>query len=162
MFIPCREKSDRDRKRFEPTSAIWQGELPRILRRAGTNDGATMILARTQEEVSEFMAANAGSDIFSIAFQDYRSDDGYYRKARIRMIDGRAYPIHLYASKDNWCVHSTESKIAFKENPALLEAEAEFLGNPLESRLEKILQEIHARLGLEIYGIDLGLMPDGS
>jgi hypothetical protein len=137
------------------------GELPRILRESGTNDGRSMVLAETREHVDVFLAGNIGKDIYSIPFVDYRSEDGFYRKARVRMIDGMPFPIHLYTGR-NWCVHSGDAKQAFEEEPYLVEQETEFLSSPLSDKLQSVLREIHQRIGVEVYGIDLGLHPNGD
>lgn len=136
------------------------GDLPRILRRCGTNDGKTMTLVRTPDEATAFLAANRGAETYSTTFIDSPGADGLHRKFRIRMVDGAPFPIHLYCGR-GWCVHSADAKAAFAENPALQDQEAEFLSTPLPFKLRQVLAEIHERIGVEVYGIDLGMCEDG-
>lgn len=93
-------------------------------------------------------------------YVEYRSADGWYRKYRVVLVDGRPYPYHLAISR-RWMVHYVGS-----ETPAHGWARAEeerFLARPQSvfADWEQTFCAVAGALGLDYVGIDCALLPDG-
>ena len=97
---------------------------------------------------------------FSVApFVDYRTpNDGLYRKYRVAMIEGHAYPAHMAVSP-RWMVHYLNADMV--ENAANRAAEAHFMDSfdwEFGARHRLGLAAINQRLGLDYYSLDLSLI----
>lgn len=134
---------------------------PLVVRPVGSQAGAAFSRIETATEMSAYLAANPEAEFYLSPFIDYRSDDGYYRKYRIIFVGDVPYPLHL-AISDRWMVHfynalnAEESWIRSEEERFLADVYSVFDG-PRRSAL----LEIARRVGLDYFGIDCGVMPDG-
>lgn len=143
--------------------AVEQGDvrLPFIFRPAGQHGGKGMTLVREPGDIDEMERfAFDGRDYYLTEFVDCRDPDGFYRKFRVIAIDGRLYPRHLFTS-DQWMVHrNSKQKVADFEadEKDFLEHFRERLGERNLARLEAF----SAQVGLDYFGMDLNLRPDGS
>lgn len=95
-------------------------------------------------------------------FIDTRSADGFYRKYRVVLVDGRVLPYHLAISK-HWMVHYFSADMPAHQWK--LQEEERFLQHPAQVLGDGGLQALHSlgeRLGLDYVGVDFSVLPDGS
>lgn len=144
-------------------AAVERGDirLPFIFRPAGLHGGKGVTLIREPGDIDELERfAFDGRDYYLTEFVDCRDPDGFYRKFRVIVIDGRLYPRHLFTS-DQWMVHRNS-----QQKDADFEAEEkdflENFGERLGSRNLARLEAFSAQVGLDYFGMDLNLRPDGS
>lgn len=138
-----------------------QLRLPCIFRPAGGHNSRGMFLIEKIEDTDELERfAFDDNDFYISEFHDCRDEDGLYRKFRLVCVDGKLYPRHLFIA-DNWQVDAV-SKFNDEKHHA---EEQEFLAT-FEQRLgvENIerLERLAAEIGLDIFGMDLNLRPDGT
>ena len=101
-------------------------------------------------------------DLFYVApFIDYRSADGLWRKYRVIFVDGRPWPYHL-AIHDDWAVwyynaHMDRDEWKRAEEARFLEA----IGQAFSPKALGALCAVGERVGLDYFGLDCGVMPDG-
>ena len=99
-----------------------------------------------------------GRDIYLTQFVDYRDVDGHYRKTRIVVAGDGIFNRHHIVS-DEWMVHAKNRLAGSREE------ERAYLENFATGTLPHIagvVQEITQRIGLDYYGIDASIRPDGS
>ena len=102
-----------------------------------------------------------GAESYDVAeFVDYRSEDGYFRKYRVMFVDGVPYPYHL-AVDTNWLIHYHRAPMA--EHAWMREEEQRFLTAPAAAfpHWATTLPGIARSVGLDYFGIDCALLPDG-
>lgn len=127
--------------------------FPFIFREAGSHGGSKMLLVGNEKALSQLEAfAFDGRDFYISAFNDYRSPDGHYRKARIIVVDGEAYARHLIIA-DQWKVHG-ESRSVLMDNDLTLQKEEEDFVNTFSEEHKAICRKIYDVLGLDYFGID--------
>src|SRR6202012_2533299 len=101
-------------------------------------------------------------DLFYAApFADYQSNVGFWRKYRIIFVDGRPWPYHLAIHTD-WAVWYYNARMDL--DPWKTAEEARFVRNIRDVFPQRAMDALHAvaaRVGLDYFGIDCGLMPDG-
>ena len=108
------------------------------------------------------LAQPAECDRYFIEYIDYRSPDGYFRKYRFIFVDGEILPYHL-AIADDWKVHHDSTDMA--DHSWMQREEEAFLNDPASvfgPAHDRLLREIHARIGLDYFGIDCGLDASGN
>lgn len=139
---------------------------PFLLRRSGWHDGAFMHKIDHPDEIDALNLTPGGGTHTVIQFRDLAQDDGLYRKARFYCVDGVWYPRSLNAAKQ-WNVHfAGHWELLQTPDAARLEAEEfEFLKHwrdrigPLG---ESALAQVAEVVGLDWFGIDFALLPDGK
>jgi hypothetical protein len=134
--------------------------LPVLIRPIDTHAGEGLALADTADALGLHLARFPAERYYRSPFVEYRSDDGLYRKFRAIFVDGVAYPYHL-AAAPQWMVHYESSPM--RASPRLREEERAFLDDP--SRLlpawEHLMPQIARAIGLDYFGIDATVLPDG-
>lgn len=106
--------------------------------------------------------AELGAPCYLTAWQDFRSEDGYYRKYRVIYVEGKPFPYHL-AISSHWLVHYFSANMA--DESWKLHEELGFLADPvaaLGERAFNAIAEIGRRLSLDYGGIDFTLTADGQ
>ena len=133
---------------------------PFIVREVGkhTNTEATLIKDKKDLKKLEKYAFD-GREFFITQFIDYKSDDGFYRKYRVFIIDGKLYPRHKIVS-DYWNIHSTDRKRVMDKNE-LLRKEEELWLELFNEKKYLPLKEIHKKLNLDYMCIDFSKLSDG-
>lgn len=154
------------KSRREILEALERGPVtyPAIVRSAGTHGGESMALLHSaaDAELLDVFPCD-GSEFYLISFVDYRSTDGWYRKMRIVLIDGRPYARHMLFH-DDWKVNARVRKITMTQHETTRQEEQAFLDsfdNELLPLWRDRLAAIHARLGLDYCIVDCTLLPDG-
>lgn len=95
-------------------------------------------------------------------FHDLKGNDGFYRKARVYWIEGRAYPEHYYVS-DHWNVHGKRSRQIMAVEPRFRHEATAFLnGFDPTGPLAHVLAKIVSPLGLDVVMTDIGFTRDGT
>ena len=143
--------------------AIEQAGLrfPLIVRKAGTHTGVILGLFETIDDLRA--ALTEPGELIITEFVDFRSDDGVYRKYRSFFIGDRVIFRHLLAS-DRWSVHAKDRLRFMIERAALIEEEKALFKRPEGAFPSHILDTLHAvrdRMGLDYFGMDFGIAPDG-
>ena len=141
------------------------GRWPLIIRARGFHSGLNMHLLHEPGRLGDFKDAAWLLDQAILSeYVDYRHTGGLYRKVRIVMVDGVPYPRHAIVSNQPF-IHSRNRADLMALEPALRRGEAQFLQWLAVEGLTAppyatIFAAIHARIGLDIYGVDCALLGD--
>jgi tetratricopeptide (TPR) repeat protein len=134
--------------------------LPAVVRPVDTHAGDGFALVETRELLQMHLARFPAERYHTARFVNYQSRDGLHRKFRVIFVDGVAYPYHL-AIAPQWMVHYRTSPM--RQSAALRDEERAFLETP--SRVlpswERIMPQIASAVGLDYFGIDATVLPDG-
>ena len=149
------------------TEAMLNGDLPGfrlplLVRVAGTHGGDDFAKVESWDELAGFVANNPAPTYYVIAYADYRSGDGLFRKYRVIFIDGEIFPYHL-AIHDDWKVHHFRTDMANHE--WMRREEERFLqdiGSVFNPAQQDALRAMAAATSLDYGGIDCGLDRDGQ
>ena len=142
-------------------------QFPVLLRAPGFHMGQHFIRVESAPElpaaIGEFFPdASTTPELLAIKFLEARGADGFVRKYRVMMINGRLYPLHL-AIADQWKIHYFSA--AMQDNPAHRAEEARFLNDMpsvLGNKAMTALACVQEALALEYAGIDFGLSSNGE
>ncbi len=137
--------------------------FPAIIRPRHSHAGTGLARIGNHNDLLRYLADYPGDDeFFTAPFIDYRSADGLWRKFRVVFVDGTPMPFHM-AIHDDWAVWYYNA--GMDRDAGKRAEEAAFLADisavfpPCAIRA---LEEIAARIGLDYFGLDCGLMPDGT
>lgn len=135
--------------------------FPVLLRIGGNHGGKDLTRVDRPEDLRAALRELpwGGRPVYVTEFVDFRGDDGLYRKMRLVVV-GRDVFLRHHVPAASWLVHA-DSRVP---EAALLERElAELEG--FEQGLLPVLRErvlaIADALGLDYFGIDASLLPDG-
>ncbi len=153
----------RSRSEVEAAIAAHGLAFPLLVRAAGAHDGRDLVRLRGPGDLDRLdRFALDGRPHYLTEFADYRDADGLYRKCRIVCVGDILLPRHLFIS-DHWKINIEAGY--FAEHPALHAEERAFLSefaDRLGPPLRQAFGEVRARLGLDVFGVDGSLRPDGS
>jgi hypothetical protein len=136
-------------------------EFPLIIRPAGSHAGKDLARIDSPESLQAYLAGVTGNLFYVAPFVDYQSSDGFWRKYRIIFVDGRPWPYHLAIHSD-WAIWYYNARMDLDPWKRLEEARfVEDISQIFPERAMRALQVLAARVGLDYFGIDCGLMPDG-
>jgi glutathione synthase/RimK-type ligase-like ATP-grasp enzyme len=136
-------------------------ELPFIIRPAGSHAGKGLARIDSAEALQTYLAGVTGDVFYFAPFVDYKGNDGMWRKYRIIFVDGRPWPYHLAIHSD-WAIWYYNARMDL--DPWKRHEEARFVNDisrVFPERAMRALREVASRVGLDYFGIDCGLMPDG-
>ncbi|HEY8313847.1 MAG TPA: hypothetical protein VIG51_06705 [Candidatus Baltobacteraceae bacterium] len=136
--------------------------FPLIARPVDSHAGRGLERVDDAGALDAYIARHPGDAGFDLApFVDYRSADGYYRKYRVMFIGGVAFPYHLAISRQ-WIVHYNTSLMP--DNAWMRAEEEAFLDAPQSvfARWEDTTRGIAAAIGLDYFGVDCTVSPDGG
>jgi glutathione synthase/RimK-type ligase-like ATP-grasp enzyme len=136
--------------------------LPVLLRAPGFHSGRHLLRADRAEDIAPALERLPGELVTAIAFADVRSPDGWVRKYRAMIVDGRLHPAHL-AISHAWKVHYATSDTP--ERPEHRAEEATFLGDmagALGPAAMAALERVRRVLALDYGGIDFAVRPGGE
>ncbi len=137
-------------------------QTPFIVRPRHSHAGRHLARIRSEADLTAYLRATGTQSFTTAPFVDYRSPDGQYRKCRIVFVDGQPYPAHL-AIHDDWAVWYYNAKMS--EAPAKQAEEARFLRDLAAYAGPVAMRALHAvaeRIGLDYFGLDCAIMPDGQ
>ncbi len=147
-----------DRERLPDANAV-AFPFPWVVRPIDTHRGDWQERIATVAELEDYLERAPG-DAFNVsAFVDYRSPDGYYRKYRVIIVDGRPHAYHL-AISDAWQVHYRTSPMS--EFAWMREEEQRFLERPesVFASWSDVFGAIADAVGLDYFGVDCSLAAD--
>lgn len=146
---------------------LRHGEIPPIaypviIRPLGSHAGDGLSRLCGAAELEAYYALHPAPASFTVApFVDYRSSDGAWRKYRIIFVDGDIHPLHLAIHHD-WAVWYYNARM--QDSEARQAEERRFLDDlraALPPRTVRALQRLARRVGLDYFGLDCSVMPDG-
>jgi len=137
--------------------------LPFIIRTVGTHDGKNMVRVRSRADSAALHALPLdGRDFYLIEYVDCRDERGLFHKQRVVVIDGDPMVRHSLFNSD-WNIHgSSRTFMIERESWDEEQARVAHFHNEVRTRLRPAIDEITRRIGLEYYGIDCNIGPDGS
>jgi tetratricopeptide (TPR) repeat protein len=136
--------------------------FPLLLRSPGFHTGLHFVRVESPQELGAALSNLPGDQLSVIEFLDGRSGDGYCRKYRMMMIDGKFHPAHLAISRD-WKVHYFSAAMAdFPEHRAEDRAFLEHMAEVLGPRVMESLGRIRDVLKLDYAGVDFSTGPEGE
>lgn len=144
---------------------ICKFSFPMIVRLSGYHNSKYMIRIDTEknlEQVKDWF--DIGQSFIIMEYIDGLRFDGYYRKARISVINGHFFPQH-FLSSEHWCVGIENRYDLMLKNPKLRQDEKEFFesfASEIFPIYKKPLFEIHDKLKMDIYGIDCFFKENGE
>ncbi len=136
--------------------------FPLIVRPVGSHAGRGLVKCENRQDIDAYLAAHDDAAFTISGYVDYRSADGLFRKYRIVWVDGTPYPCHMAICAE-WKVWYLNADMA--ENAANRAEEARFMADFRDGfarRHAPALAAIHARLGLEYFGVDCAETRDGQ
>lgn len=136
------------------TQLLGTSDYPFTVRPLDTQAGQGLAKIDTAQAWRAYLDATAADEFYVSCFNDYRSADGLYRKARIALIDGEPYVAHL-AIGTHWIVHYQSA--GMHEQLARREEEQRFMDNfdsDFGLRHGAALRLIAARLALDYVVLD--------
>ena len=143
--------------------------LPLILRPVGSHAGQGLARIASRSDLRQWLAETPCEAAYAMAFVDYRRADGLFAKARVVVINGKAFAGHL-AISDHWMVHYLNAGMAEHPNRRAQEAAwmcgFDALPGPDRQagfawRNRSALTALHRLVGLDYYALDCAEMPDG-
>ncbi len=136
---------------------------PGILRYSGTHNGQYIGVVKSPNDMARIFG-DRRNEYYLTEFVDIRRDDGLYRKTRFFFI-GEDVVVRQHLVSDEWNIHGRTSRglmvsrdDLLDEGRAMLEGQFEAL-NPIT---QVALHEIRRRIGLEYFGLDAYVDPDGK
>jgi hypothetical protein len=138
--------------------ATW----PLIVRPVDSHAGQGLEKVSSLHDVGAYFHASTANEFFVSPFIDYSDGDGLFRKYRIVLIEGVAYPGHMGVSSD-WMIHYLNAGMA--ESAVKRAEEEEFMRNfrtDFGCRHALALRSISERFGLDYLVIDCGETAEGD
>jgi len=144
---------------------IAEAELryPVLVRPVATQTGEGLLLLDDEAAAAAAILDARYAEMYLIQYIECRSDDGYWRKARLFVVDGTIYPDH-HVIANQWNSRIRTARPMMRQTPAMVDEEIDFLVNchdRLGARRVAAIDEIARRFGLDYFGIDCNLLPDG-
>lgn len=137
--------------------------FPAILRRAGSQNQRHVGVFQRPEDMTEVFGDRRNT-YYLTEFVETRGGDGLYRKHRLWFI-GQDIIRKGLQFNDAWCVGGAETHAFMARNPKLM-AEAHrdmadgFEGLPAST--QAALREVGRRVGMDYFGLDCVLTPEGT
>ncbi len=137
------------------------GVFPIIVRPHGTHAGEGLEKIDQPSAMANYLERQAGQSFYLAPFVDYSGPDGLFRKQRIAIIDGKAFPGH-WATSAHWVVHYLSAGML--ENESWRAEEAAWMANfdtDFAVRHARAFEVLHKRIGLDYFVIDCAETRDG-
>jgi hypothetical protein len=167
LYCPWTQEFDGADLRQDPHGAISRriegGEVtfPLIVRPEGAHAGTNTFKVDSPVNLPAVLSSFSAERLNISQFIDYSSPDGQYRKYRIALIDGVAYPAHM-AISSKWMVHYLNAGMT--ESALKRDEEATWLNDFRETfavKHEAAFSELCKILELEYFAIDCAETHDG-
>jgi tetratricopeptide (TPR) repeat protein len=136
--------------------------LPFLVRAPGFHTGRYFVRVDSLQDLTAAVAQFPGDEVWLIDQLDARDGDGFFRKLRVMIIDGKIYPLHLAISR-HWKIHYFKADMA--DSPENRRVDEAFLNDmPLfiGPRGMAGLERIKTALELDYGGIDFAVNADGD
>ncbi len=150
---------------YGPLDRMRAAELqfPMILRPTTTHTGLGVALISDVNEFGNYLASHGPGRYYAIAYHNLKDERGLFNKLRAFSIDGNWYPVTNAYHRD-WMVHSFDRYHKMKTDSDLQQEEKSFLRDMVSyigSNNMKRLERIEKIIGLDFFGIDFTVLPDG-
>lgn len=134
---------------------------PVLVRSPGFHTGDHFEKVDAPEGLTKALADLPGETLLVIEFLDTRGTDGFFRKYRAMIIDGKLHPLHVAVSQ-HWKVHYFSADMADRADHRL-EDEAFLRDMPatLGPYAMQALEDVRTMLGLDYGGVDFALDAQG-
>ena len=129
-------------------------EFPIIVRPRGSHAGVGLAKVDDRAAIARYLAERPEQEFFVSRFVDYADDDGFFRKYRIVVVDGRPYACHM-AIADRWDIWYLNAGMAFSESKR--REEEDFMrsfDSAFAVRHRGALAAMIDRVGLDYFTID--------
>jgi hypothetical protein len=135
--------------------------FPVIIRPSRSHAGKNLVRLDNVESLGAYLEEVADTLFFVAPFVDYRSADGHWRKYRVIFVDGHPWPYHL-AIHNDWAIWYYNARMDLDPWKRLEEAQfVADIGSAFPARALAALRAVGERIGLDYFGVDCGVMPDG-
>jgi hypothetical protein len=154
---------DPDHPRLDRVIAEADMRYPVLVRPIATQTGEGLLLLEDEAQAKAAVLDARYAEMYVIQYIECRSDDGWWRKSRLFIVDGVIYPDH-HVIADQWNSRIRTARPMMRRNPAMVAEEIDFLENchqRLGPARVAAIEEMHRRFGLDYFGIDCNLLPDG-
>ncbi len=141
---------------------LKDGDFPIIIRPVDSHAGKDLDKIDTAQTLLSYLQDMPNKEFYVSRFVDYRNPDGFFRKYRIVLIDGKPFVCHVGIS-EHWMIHylnagMTESaEKRAEEEQFMLAFDSQFACKHAEA-----FRAIYERAGLDYLGIDCGETTDGN
>jgi glutathione synthase/RimK-type ligase-like ATP-grasp enzyme len=141
---------------------LGAGTFPLIARPLDSQGGKDLDRLDGPGAIAAYLEKTGSGEFYVSRFIDYSGADGFFRKYRVVVIDGRPFACHMAISR-HWMIHYVNAEMdadAWKR-----EEEARFMAGfdgGFAARHEQALRGIDAAMGLDYYAIDCAETADGS
>ncbi len=135
--------------------------FPVTARPFGTHAGEGLEKIDSREALGAYLKIRPEQRFYLAPFIDYSGRDGLFRKQRIAIVDGRAYPGH-WATSRNWMVHYLNSGML--DNEAWRAEEAAWMQDfdvDFAVRHAAAFDALARKIGLDYFVIDCAETKDG-
>jgi hypothetical protein len=85
--------------------------FPFIVRPVDSHAGASLEKIEDKSALGAYLQSHPAPFFYTAPFIDYRSPDGLFRKMRLAVVDGEAFPVHL-AISSRWMIHYLNADMA--------------------------------------------------
>jgi hypothetical protein len=136
--------------------------FPVIVRPVDSHAGHGLERIDDRDQLATYLHAATADEFFVSPFIDYRDEDGMFRKYRVVLVDGVAYPCHMAVSAD-WMIHYLNAGMT--ESAAKRSEEERFMNgfrDGFGARHAPALEAIATRFGLDYLVIDCGEAAGGE
>ena len=137
-------------------------EFPLIIRPVDSHAGHDLEKIETQQALENYLNSQLHAEFYVARFVDYRNTDGFFRKYRVMLIEGKPFLAHL-AISENWMIHYLNAGML--ESAEKRAEEARAMTNFSETFAKKhavAFQSIYEKSKLDYMGIDCGETPEGD
>ncbi|MEB0137884.1 MULTISPECIES: RimK family alpha-L-glutamate ligase [unclassified Undibacterium] len=137
-------------------------DFPLIIRPLGSHAGTNLDKVDDRAQLAGYLSRVDAADFYLSRFVDYRSADGWFRKYRIALIEGRPFLCHMAVSK-HWMIHYLNAGMNEDGNKREQEAlcMAQF-DEDFAVTHAAALKLIDQRMGLPYIGIDCAVSASGD
>lgn len=135
--------------------------FPIILRPVGSQAGRDLAKIDDYQGIADYLSKVGDPTFFLSRFVDYSGEDGLFRKFRIALIGGQAYPCHMGISA-HWMIHYLNA--GMYESAEKRAEEARFMAHfaSFAERHEAALVAIYERTRLDYICIDCAETREGE
>jgi hypothetical protein len=147
---------------YDIESLLAGSGFPIIARPLDSHLGDGLGKLEDADAVAAYLRERAEGEFYIAPFVDYRQADGFYRKYRVALIDGRAYAVHMAVSS-HWMINYINADM--KLSAAKRAEEARFMADfdrDFGVRHAEAMSAISARVGLDYLPFDCGETRDGK
>jgi hypothetical protein len=137
-------------------------EFPLIVRPVGSHAGHGLEKIERPAGLQDYLQTLQAEMFYISRFIDYSNPDGFFRKYRVVLIEGKPYAVHMGVST-HWMIHYVNAGMAESADKRAEEARfmAEF-DNAFAQRHAIALQAIHRHMQLDYLVIDCAETRDGK